>query len=1549
MLEKLSFLDEKFNWIIVSILHLLLVITMIAIIPALEELYWLLEMRGFCATISFRHFWKLHSVRVSLRLYSVLSRARIRGTKQMNFAGVSNHCSTPYQKFIVRQMEEEGLWIMFCSASQLSCGTGKECSPSMLVDIFDPNSCPNHILVLSMDLLIMLIILCIFIYNKSSLARELAAEPLPQSISKLLILSAICNSLLSILYLGIGIWEVSKKLGRHQTVLPLHGWMVVLVQGLSLLLMNLCVSLNQKKSHLHIAGVKLCSVLALCVSGFLCFFSIWQAIGEKVVSTKMVLDILSLPGAVLMMSCAFRTKIVPRYDQNRYSEAVDRPLLGEEGYSPTRLMALDDDIMGCPFANAGFFSKVSFWWLNPLMKKGKERVLQDEDIPHLRKEEQARTCYLKYLDQLRKWKGNKSSDPPVLWSVILACYKKEIWVSGLFALIKVLTLSAGPLLLRAFINVAERKLAFQYEGYVITVALLLAKCIESIAERQYHFQTRLVGVRVRSLLTAAIYQKQLVLSNAAKTTHSPGEIVNYVSIDAYRVGEFSYWFHQIWTTMLQIFLALFIIYYSVGMATIAALVTIILTVIGASPLTKSQLTYQIRLTKQQDRRLKAITEAIANMKVLKLYAWETHFRKIIEGLRKEELGSISMVLFQRGCMMLLFWASPILVSTVTFWACYLLSIPLNASNVFTFLAALRIVQQPITMISDVATMFIDAKVSLDRIAKFLEAPELQQQHRSTRRKGNNWQVDAAEFPIFIQSSEISWSTDTTSMATLRNINLVVKFGEKVAICGEVGSGKSTLLAAVLGEVPRTNGTMSVHGKIAYVSQTAWIQTATIRENILFGSVMEPVRYREVLERCCLVKDLEMLPNGDFTEIGERGVNLSGGQKQRIQLARALYQDADVYLLDDPFSAVDAHTATNLFNEYVMGALSGKTVLLVTHQVDFLPAFSLILLMSSGEILNTGTYDRMLGSCQEFHELVNAHKNRNDWKMQQSLSEQTSDVSNIEILKVDTKDNITATSGDQLIMKEERETGDTGFKPYREYLSKRSGFLFCFLTAIFHFLFLAGQLVQNYLLAADIDNPEVSKASLLMIYTVIGCILPIFMLFRSIALVKLGCDASESIFFTLLNSLFRAPMSFYDSTPLGRILSRVSSDLSIIDLELAFKLTVSMGSTMNTFINLALLAILAWPVLFIIIPILYLIMVLQFIDNNASTYFHTFSSSQWLIQRLEIPCAIVLSASACAMTLLPLDSSGSGFVGMALSYGLSLNVFLIVYVQYQCFVQESIISVERLEQYMHIPSEAPEVLESSRPAANWPSHGKVEICNLKVRYQKNSPLVLKGISCNIEGGDKIGIVGRTGSGKTTLISSLFRLVEPTEGRIIVDGIDISTIGLHDLRSHFGIIPQDPTLFCGSVRYNLDPLSEHTDQEIWEVLKKCQLHEAIQQKKEGLSTSVAEDGTNWSMGQRQLFCLVRAVLRKSKILVLDEATASIDNATDAILQRTIRTEFAECTVITVAHRIPTVMDSTKVLAISEGKLAEYDEPGKLMNEEESLFRSLVEEYWSLATNS
>ncbi|THG16749.1 hypothetical protein TEA_000614 [Camellia sinensis var. sinensis] len=391
------------------------------------------------------------------------------------------------------------------------------------------------------------------------------------------------------------------------------------------------------------------------------------------------------------------------------------------------------------------------------------------------------------------------------------------------------------------------------------------------------------------------------------------------------------------------------------------------------------------------------------------------------------------------------------------------------------------------------------------------------------------------------------------------------------------------------------------------------------------------------------------------------------------------------------------------------------------------------------------------------------------------------------------------------------------------------------------------------MAANVENPNVTTLRLIIVYLVIGFTSTLILYFRSLSIVALGTQSSKSLFSQLLNSLFYVPMSFYDSTPLGRILSWVSADLSIVDPDVPFSFVYSFSSTINTYANLAVLAVVTWQVLFISIPMIYLAILLQ------------------------------------------------------------------------CTLANLIISVERLNQYMHIPSEAPEVIEANRPPANWPIVGKVEIQDLKIRYRPDAPIILRGITCTFEGGHKIGIVGRTGSGKSTLIGALFRLVEPAGGKIVIDEIDIFTPGLHDLRSRFGIIPQDPTLFNGTGRYNLDPLGQHNDQEIWEFLENANLERLFRRKKRAWTRW---DGSNSSMGQRQLFCLGRALLRRSKILVLDEVTASIDNATDLILQRTIRIEFADCTVITVAHRIPTVMDSTMVLAISDGKLVEYDEPLKLM---------------------
>ncbi|KAA8533661.1 hypothetical protein F0562_030905 [Nyssa sinensis] len=1320
----------------------------------------------------------------------------------------------------------EGLWTVFCDESDCPDSSGKPCSTDF-VFVTHPSSCINHAMIICLDVMILIMFLFNMIQKTSSKSNYMLARY--QGLSSLQVISAIFNGSLGFVYLCLGIWIVEEKLRKTQTVFPLNWWLLFLFHGLTWLLVGLTVSLRGK--HFRKAPLRLLSILVFLFAGISCGSSLFTTIVSKEVSIKIALDVLSFLGASLLLLCTYKGYKYEEKDETIDGNDLYTPLNGEDrGSSKT-----DPITLVSPFATAGFFSKMSFWWLNPLMKRGREKTLEDEDIPKLREAERAVACYLRFTEQLNKQKQIEPSSQPSILRTMILCHWKEIFVSGFFALLKIITLSAGPLLLNAFIEVAE----------------------------------------------AAIYRKQLRLSNAARMVHSAGAITNYVTVDAYRIGEFPFWFHQTWTTSLQLCFALVILFRAVGLATIASLVVIILTVLCNTPLAKSQHRFQSKLMVAQDERLKCMSEALVNMKVLKLYAWETHFKNVIEKLRQVEYKWLSVVQLRKSYNRFLFWMSPVLVSTATFGACYFLGIPLHANNVFTFVATLRLVRDPIRSTPDVIGVVIQAKVAFARIVKFLEAPELE--IANVRHKCNMGNRNQA---IFVKSANLSWEENSLK-PILRDVDLEVRPGERVAICGEIGSGKSTLLAAILGEVPSIHGTVQVYGKIAYVSQSAWIPTGTIRENILFGSVMNNQRYQETLEKCSLVKDLKLLPYGDLTEIGERGVNLSGGQKQRIQLARALYQDADIYLLDDPFSAVDAHTATSLFNEYVMGALSGKTVLLVTHQVDFLPAFDSVLLMSDGEIKCAAPYNQLLASSQEFQELVNAHK-------ETAGSERLAEVSSPQ--------------------KREPSAREIG----KAHIEKQS------------------------------------KAS--------------------------GGD--------------HAPMSFYDSTPLGRILSRLSSDLSIVDLDVPFSFISTVAATTNAYSNLGVLAVVTWQVLFISIPMGLLAIRLQryyfasakelmringttksfvanhlsesvagattirafeeedrffaknldLIDINASPFFHSFAANEWLIQRLETLSALVLSSSALCMVLLPPGTFSSGFIGMALSYGLSINMSLVGSIQKQCTLANYIISVERLNQYMDIPSEAPEVIEENRPPVNWPAVGKVEIQELQIKYRPEAPLVLCGISCTFEGGHKIGIVGRTGSGKTTLIGALFRLVEPTGGKIVVDGIDISTIGLHDLRSRFRIIPQDPTLFNGTIRYNLDPLSQHTDQEIWEVLGKCQLREAVQEKEEGLDSFVVEDGSNWSMGQRQLFCLGRALLRRSKILVLDEATASIDNATDLILQKTIRTEFADCTVITVAHRIPTVMDCTMVLAICDGKLMEYDEPMKLIKKEGSLFGQLVKEYWS-----
>ncbi|KAD4178396.1 hypothetical protein E3N88_26987 [Mikania micrantha] len=1347
------------------------------------------------------------------------------------------------------------------------------CVPDVL-SIFDPHSCTNHVIVISVNVL--LLFMCVFTFfhrNQSSMN--------PQANRRCMrVFLIVFNGSLGLIYTLVGIWTIIRNLRDKKSFLPLDQWAIMILQGVVWLLSLSHVSRRRLP--------KISVIIILLFAVYLCFEAIWGALVNREMTLISVLNALTLPGAFLFVLCVFTKE----KQTDVKSGSLYEPL------KPTEYVT--------PKAQAGTLSKLTFWWLNPLLVTGKTKVLDADDIPKLQPEDRAEMCYSRFMKILETRKERNGSSDSSIMATLFIWQSKELMITGLLALIKVVSLASGPLILRAFIQVCQGKQTFEHEGYYLTIGLFVSKCLESVSERQMNFRNRVIGVQVKSMLCAAIYQKQLRLSNDARMSYSPGEIMNYATVDANRIGEFPFWFHQIWTIGLQICLGIFIIYFSVGVATFAALLVVILTVLGNIPLGNLQHKHLTKLMAVQDRRLKAIAEAVTNMK-------------------------------------------------------------------------------PIRVIADVAAVFIEARVALTRIIKFLEAPELQKERKNL--------VNSGQQALVIKAEVISWNNDS-SKPTLTDVNVEISTGEKVAICGEVGSGKSTLISAILGEVPNIKGTIEVVGKVAYVSQTAWIQTGTIRENILFGSVMNDEKYDEVVKKCSLAKDIEMFPFGDQTVIGERGVNLSGGQKQRVQLARALYQNADIYLLDDPFSAVDAHTAASLFKEYIMDALSSKTVILVTHQVDFLPAFDDILLMANGKIVKTGTYAQLLDSCKEFQSLVIALSDTSGSdNLSADGSQQQSKSPNQEIESIYTKELIVGEQ-EQLIKQEEREAGDTGLKPYKQYLSQSNGYFYFSMSVLSHILYIIGQFLQNLWLATNVQDSMVNETMMLLVYMIMAFVMMFFLFGRSYFVVKLGIKASTAVFIKLITSLFRAPMSFYDSTPVGRIISRVSSDLSVVDMELAMKFTIGLGTTMNTYFSFGVLAFLTWPILFVIIPTVYLTILLQkfyyasakelmrldgtskslvashlaqsiagvvtirafgeedrffsehlnLIDGNASPYFHSFSANEWLIQRLEMLCAVVVSSSALAITLLPFDASDSGYIGMALSYGLSLNIFLVVSVQFQCQLSNLIVSVERLDQYMHINSEAPEIIEDNRPSRSWPRIGRVIIDNLKVRYQPNSPLVLQGINCVFEGGHKIGIVGRTGSGKTTLISALFRLVEPADGRIVIDDIDITSIGLHDLRSSFGIIPQEPTLFSGSIRYNLDPLSEHSDQELWKVLEKCQLREAIQDKKEGLDSFVVQDGSNWSLGQRQLFCLGRALLKRRKILVLDEATASIDNATDTIIQKTIREEFKDCTVITVAHRIPTVVDCTMVLVMKDGKVMEYDKPMKLMNEPASLFAQLVNEYWS-----
>lgn len=1320
-------------------------------------------------------------------------------------------------------------------------------------------------------------------------------------------------------------------------------------------------------------------------------------------------------------------------------------------FSPVR-----SDCNPCPESDAGFLSRLTFWWFTKMAILGYRRPLEEKDLWSLNEDDTSKVAVSKLIKQWEIEKNKirtsevkftktqevelnhvdekptesdvliknsiKKKEPSLL-KVLLKTFGPFFLIGSVFKLFQDLLSFVNPQLLRILIDFIKNGNAPAWWGFTIAALMFLSSVAQTLILHQ-HFQYCFVtGMRLRSAITGIIYRKSLVITNAAKRSSTVGEVVNLMSVDAQRFQDLTTFLNMLWSAPLQICLALYFLWQTLGPSVLAGVaVMVLLLPINAFIAMKTR-AFQVEQMQYKDSRIKLMNEILNGIKVLKLYAWEPSFSQKVLEIRSKELNVLRKSAYLHAVSTFAWTSAPFLVALTTF-AVYVTVDEkniLDAEKAFVSLSLFNILRFPLTMLPQVISNLAQASVSINRIQNFLANDELDPD-------AVNKEKSMSGVAIAVQNGTFSWATSGDPILT--NINLLVPSGSLVAIVGHVGCGKSSLVSALLGEMEKLEGDVSVRGSVAYVPQQAWIQNSTLKDNILFGRPDSEKNYKKVLEACALLTDLEVLPGGDQTEIGEKGINLSGGQKQRVSLARAVYSNSDVFLLDDPLSAVDAHVAKHIFDNVVGpdGLLRGKTRVLVTHGISFLPQVDHIVVIVDGKVTEMGSYQELLKQNGAFAEFLrnysfDDHVEEEELTIQdeeevllaeETLSNHTDLVDNepianearkkfirqISVLSSDTEPSYTMSTRrrlcerklsetvtakkppmEKLIQTETTETGRVKMAVFWQY-TKAVGLLVSLFICFLYCCQNASAIGANVWLSDWTNEPVINGTQQntqrrVGVYAALGMLQGLLVMTSSFTLAMAGIGAARKLHAGLLDNKMHTPQAFYDTTPIGRIINRFSKDIYVIDEVIPHTILMFLA-TFFTSISTMIVIVSSTPLFaVVIIPLAFIYFFVQRfyvatsrqlkrlesvsrspvyshfsetitgasiiraygrqgsfvqlsdskVDANQKSYYPGIVSNRWLGIRVEfVGNCVVLFAALFAV--IGRENLSPGLVGLSVSYALQVTMSLNWMVRMTSDLETNIVAVERVKEYSETETEAPWNIEDKKPPEDWPSRGEVEFSNYSVRYRPGLDLVLKNLSMSVKGGEKVGIVGRTGAGKSSMTLCLFRILEAAEGIINIDGVNISEIGLHNLRSMLTIIPQDPVLFSGTLRMNLDPFDKYSEDELWKALELSNLKKFVSSQTEKLDYECSEGGENLSVGQRQLVCLARALLRKTRILVLDEATAAIDLETDDLIQMTIRTQFEDCTVLTIAHRLNTIMDYTRVLVLDKGKIAEFDTPTGLI---------------------